>query len=194
MLERLRLTLQAHGFLSRLVIDETETLPSSSAYRTRFGTLLRAYQMVEFTPDRDYRYIEINKELRALHPELIAHAISGIRDVGGTIIENENTGLLAVNGEFTASIVVVRCTETNAGSSRWNIRLDVGLRPDITIAVRMDRTNKSPLDYYLLPTLDMSVSCLRLAQSNGLSLDAYRFDTLGHLFKMAERQSVAGAA
>ena len=51
-----------------LVIDESEHLPSSSAYQSRFGSLLRAYQLVGFTPDRDYRYIEINRALRRMHP------------------------------------------------------------------------------------------------------------------------------
>lgn len=82
MLEGLQGVLQACGFLSSLTIDEAETLPSSSAYRTRFGSLLRAYQLVGFKPDRDYRYIEVNKRLVAatLQRSLFAHfANSGIR-------------------------------------------------------------------------------------------------------------------
>jgi hypothetical protein len=39
---------------------------------------------------------------------------------------------------------------------RWRIRLDTGLVPDITIAVRMDETNDDPRDYYLLPSIDMT--------------------------------------
>ena len=35
--------LQDRGYLSGLIIDETESLPSSSAYQGRFGSLLRAY-------------------------------------------------------------------------------------------------------------------------------------------------------
>jgi hypothetical protein len=52
------------------------------------------------------------------------------------------------------------------------------LRPDLTIAVRMDETNENVLDYYLLPSIDMSESKIRLAEENGVYLDAYRFDTL----------------
>ncbi len=95
------------------------------------------------------------------------------------------TDLLTINNEFTASLVVVRCHETNAGSLRWNIRFDTSLKPDITVAVRMDRPNRKPLDYYLLPGIDMTLPRLRLAENNGLSLDAYRFDTLTLLFEMA---------
>jgi hypothetical protein len=39
--------------------------------------------MVGFSPDRDYRYIEINRELQRMHPEIVAHTIAGIQDAGG---------------------------------------------------------------------------------------------------------------
>lgn len=53
MLDGLKEVFEAQGFLSGLVIDEADALPSSSAYRSRFGSLLRAYRLVGFKPDRD---------------------------------------------------------------------------------------------------------------------------------------------
>jgi DNA invertase Pin-like site-specific DNA recombinase len=185
MLEGLKEVFEAQGFLSGLVIDEAEALPSSSAYRTRFGSLLRAYKLVGFKPDRDYRYIEINRRLRELHPDIVSETIADIEASGGKVERHPGTDLLTINGEFTTSLVIVRCSETNAGSLRWNIRFDMSLKPDITIVVRMDRPNQRPLDYYLLPSLDMTLPRIRLAEHNGLSLDAYRFETLDRLFDMA---------
>ncbi len=185
MLEGLKEVFEAQGFLSGLVIDEAEALPSSSAYRSRFGSLLRAYKLVGFKPDRDYRYVEINRRLRELHPDIVAETITGIEASGGKVERHPRTDLLTINNEFTASLVIVRCSETNAGSLRWNIRFDRSLKPDITVAVRMDRLNQKPLDYYLLPSLDMTLPRIRLAEHNGLSLDAYRFAKLDPLFDMA---------
>ena len=70
---------------------------------------------------------------------------------------------------------------------RWLIRFDVGLWPDLTVAVRMDQPNRDPLDYYLLPRIDMNASQLRLAENNGILLDAYRFESLQSLFTLATR-------
>jgi DNA invertase Pin-like site-specific DNA recombinase len=56
LIERLRSLYQNRGILSGLIIDETEGMPSAAIYVHRFGSLIRAYQMVGFTPDRDYRY------------------------------------------------------------------------------------------------------------------------------------------
>jgi DNA invertase Pin-like site-specific DNA recombinase len=194
MLDGLRHLLERRGYLSGLIIDEADGLPSSSAYMSRFGSLLRAYRLVGFTPDRDYAYVEINRALRALHPNVVDDTIAGIEKAGGRVSQDPITDLLTINGEFTASLVIVRCRETGAGSLRWHIRLDTGLQPDITIAVRMDPPNRTALDYYLLPWLDMAVPRLRLAEHNGVSLDAYRFETLEPLFAMAARVPLLEAA
>jgi len=194
MLELLKSILDRHGELSGLIIDEDEECPSSSCFRTRFGSLLRAYTLVGFEPDHDYSYLEINRSLRRLHPNIVGEVIDGIRHAGGEVVRNDATDLLLINQEFTASIVVVRCTATAAGSLRWKVRLDTPLKPDLTVAVRMDAENNRPLDYYLLPRLDMHAAILRLCKFNGLSLDAYRFETLDALYTLATRVPMRKAA
>ena len=194
MLDRLKHLFQHHGYLSGLIIDETESIPSSGAYQRRFGSLIRAYELVGFTPDRDYRYIEINRILRQKHHDVVAETVDAIKDLGGSVRQNSATDLLTVNDEFTASIVIARCQQTPTGSLRWNIRLDTGLAPDITVAIRMDYANASPLDYYLLPLYDMNTYRIRLAEENGLMLDAYRFETLEFFYAMAERAKIVEIA
>jgi DNA invertase Pin-like site-specific DNA recombinase len=194
MLDILRELLQEHGYLSGLIIDEIERGPSSTAYHYRFGSLLRAYELVGFTPDRDYQYIEINRELRRMHPTVVRDTIAGIQRHGGRVEQDPATDLLTINREFTATINVVRCRETAAGSLRWHIRFDMGLWPDLTVAVRMDQPNRAPLDYYLLPKIDMNLPRLRLAENNGISLDAYRFDSLEPLFGLAARAKLSEVA
>ena len=194
MLEVLRTILANRGYLSGLVIDEVDGAPSSSAYRSRFGSLLRAYQLVGFSPDRDYRYVEVNRALRRLHPEIVAQAMAGIRDVGGAAEQDPATDLLTVNGEFTVSIVLARCQEAPSGTVRWHIRLDTGLAPDITVAVRMAPGNASIRDYYLLPRRDATLDRLRIGETNDLLLEAFRFDTLDALADLARRVSIMEAA
>ena len=155
---------------------------------------MRAYELIGFTPDRDYRYIEINRVLRRIYPQIVTDTVGGIQVAGGHVEQDATTDLLTINREFTASIVVVRCRATSAGSLRWQIRFDTGLWPDITIAVRMDGANQRALDYYLLPRIDMTSARLRLAENNGVWLDAYRFETLDALFGLAARATLLEAA
>ncbi|GEN16498.1 serine recombinase [Neoasaia chiangmaiensis] len=194
MLVALKSILEGHGQLSGIIIDEAEDCPSSSAYRSRFGSLLRAYSLVGFSPDRDYRYLEINKKLRALHPTVINEIIAGIGSVGGRATRDPLTDLMTVNAEFTVSIAIMRSILTSAGTVRWKLRLDTALNPDLTIATRMDEHNERTKDFFLLPRLDMREAVLRLCEHNGLSLDAYRFDTLDRFYRMAARTAVPRAA
>ena len=187
MLDRLKHLFQKHGQLSGLLIDETDGMPSSAVYRFRFNGLIRAYKLIGYAPDRDYSYVQINQFLRKMHKKSVDDAISQIQELGGKIQRDEKTDLLTVNDEFTASIVVGRCWQTKAGSMRWLIRIETGLNPDITVAIRMDSVNQSPLDYYLLPSIDLEFERLRLAEENGVFLDTYRFDDLGFFFGMSER-------
>ncbi|MEJ0094680.1 MAG: recombinase family protein [Methylocella sp.] len=194
LLDRLSTLLATKGWLSGLVIDEAEDMPSSSTFRHRFGSLVRAYQLVGYSPSRDYRYIETNRTLRALHPDVVAQVVVDIESAGGTVRRNPLNDLLTINDEFRASVVIVRCQMTTAGGLRWKVRLDSGLRPDITIAVRMKPDNAGVYDYYLLPWLDVgSVSNLRLAPENGILLDAYRFDTLDAFFDLGRRTPLRAA-
>jgi hypothetical protein len=58
----------------------------------------------------------------------------------------------------------------------------------------MDTSNERARDYYLLPRIDMSAHNIRLAEHNGVALDAYRFDTLDALFDLTARVSLTEAA
>jgi DNA invertase Pin-like site-specific DNA recombinase len=195
MLERLSHLYEQKGWLSGLVIDEGEDMPSSSIYRRRFGSLVHAYQLIGYSPGRDYRYIEVNRALRDMHPGVVASTIAEIQAIGGEVRQDPNTDLLRINEEFTASIVIVRCFRTLTGLLRWKVRLDTGLRPDISVAVRMDAENREARDYYLLPWIDLGQSPhVRLAEDNGLFLDAYRFDSLEPLFYLSSRHNLRAAA
>lgn len=194
LLNRLKVLLEHRGRVSDLLIDETDGMPSSAAYRHRFGTLVRAYQLIGYTPDRDLAFIEVNRQLRALHPEIVNGVVRAMEEVGGTVCRDDKSDLLVVGDCFTVSIVLARYQTTAAGRPRWTIHLDEGLAPDLTVAVRMDASNAKPLDYYLLPALDIHAGKLRVAEENGIGLDTYRFDSLEYLHGMAVLVRVEVAA
>jgi hypothetical protein len=51
LLELLKGLYQAHGYLTRQVINDTEGVPSAGTYRRRFGTLERAYELIGLPKD-----------------------------------------------------------------------------------------------------------------------------------------------
>lgn len=194
LIERLRSLYQQRGFLSGLVINETDGMPSSSIYAQLFGSLIRAYQMVGFTPDRDYQYLETNKFLRRLHPEIVNQTEGQIISFGGDVCRDPATDILRINDEFTVSLVLARCQTPESGRHHWKVRFDTSLSPDITVAVRLDSLNQAILDYYLLPQLNFGNARINLGEQNPIEFESFRFDSLQYLYGMAERTRIRRAA
>ncbi|MBS0457903.1 MAG: recombinase family protein [Proteobacteria bacterium] len=195
MLQLLKGLYERTGALSGLLIDEQEGMPSSSVYRERFGGLVRAYSLIGFHPDRDFRYIQINQKLRAMLPDVVAEVICGLDKAGGRTTHDTKTGILQVNEEFTLSVVIARCLHLPGGGFRWRVRFDTSLTPDVTIVIRMATNNVDVFDYYLFPRIDLPLNALRLAEDNNeICLDAYRFESLAALFALAERVALKVAA
>ncbi len=176
--------------VSAYLIDQTDGMPSSATYRSRFGTLIEAYRQAGYTPDRDFNYVEVNRRLRELHPTLISDTVQRLKSVGASIGMEDGGSQFIVNGEYTAALVMSRCLQTPAGSLRWAIRFASERLPDITIMVRMNPANEEPSDFYLLPILDIRTSWLRLAEYNAAYVDTYRFDSLDGFARLALRTRI----
>jgi DNA invertase Pin-like site-specific DNA recombinase len=194
LLERLRHLLSRYGTLSGILIDEADDMPSSTTYRHRFGSLVRAYTLIGYTPMRDFSFVETNRALRQYHTRQMLKIVLDLRNSGATVDQHPTTDLLTVNQEFTASLILVRCRETQAGNHRWLVRLDNSLNPDVTIATRLRPGNEDILDYYLLPGMDRLSEQLRLSEENGVVLDVYRFENLNFFVSMARRVAIGEAA
>lgn len=187
LLEQLKKLYEKHGYLSGLIINESEETVTTSIYSNRFGSLIRAYELVGFIPDRCYQYLEVNRFLRQLHPDITQQVIDEMTKLQGVISRDPITDLIYINGEISISLVLTRSHQLSSGNYRWKVRFDTTLNPDITVVVRLDRTNTSILDYYLLPSLDFMQDKVNLAESNPVELESYRFENLNYLYGMAER-------
>lgn len=192
MLDTLRRLLARHGYLSGLVIDELDDGPSSSAYRSRFGSLLRTYSLIGYRPPRDYDYVDENRRLRERFPEVVAETMRGLREAGANV--TDEGGFLLINHEIMAEIILSRCQEARAGRQRWTIHLASRWKPDLRIVVRMEPGARSARDYYLFPDFDIGQMKLRLGEQNEASLDAYRFDTIQSLYELMRRVPLAEVA
>jgi hypothetical protein len=126
----------------------------------------------------------------------LEETVATIRRHGARVEHEASSGLFNVNNELSVSVVIGRCTKIRSGAYRWKMRFDRGLRPDITIAIRMDALNQTPLDYYILPYSDVfsALSGIRLSANNGLGFDAFRYNSLEPFFILTERVRIGDVA
>jgi DNA invertase Pin-like site-specific DNA recombinase len=193
MLARLKTLLAVHPDLTGALIDETDGMPSSSAYRGRFGSLINAYRLAGYAPERDYEYLAINRQLREVHPHLMGDMIQDLQTMGATVERSQQAEVVLINGLYSASFYLARCRATVSGSLRWRFRVPSARIADIHIVVRMDPTNEQPADYYLLPAIDMDMPHLNLGEFNGAAIDTFRFESLEFFLGMARVAKVEAA-
>ena len=194
LLQRLRDLLQQHGMLSGIIINEAAGMPSAAAYASRFQSLHRAYELIGYTPAKDYSYLAINQALRSLHGSHVTHITNELTGTGASVRRDPVNALLTVNDEFTVALNIARCRTIREEEYRWVIKFDTSLDPDITIGARMAPDNKSILDYYIFPSIDVLADHCRLAQTNGLVLDVYHACDLKPLINLARPTLLPEAA
>jgi hypothetical protein len=79
-------------------------MPSSSCFSSRFGSLVRAYTLIGWDPDRDFSYVEINRSIRRRHADLISAIFDELLALGATVSVDSETDLLKINSEYSASL------------------------------------------------------------------------------------------
>ena len=192
LLEHLKRLYAETGRLSGSIINQNPGSPGTTVYAQRFGSLSKAYQLVGFSPVRNLEFLELNRRLRTLHPEIIHRTQQTIADLGGSVQRDPKTDLLTLNDELVISLVLARCQTLPSGHRRWRIRFDPArFKPDLTLAVRLDASNAGELDYYLLPRLDWPSPEIHLTQYANERRDAdfecFRFDNLNFFYGMSQR-------
>lgn len=190
LLEKLKQKLESNGKLSGFIIDEDDTGPSSSVYRTRFGGLLRAYTLIGYKPEHDYSYLKINEALRSFYSEIIEDFKGEILKSNCHIDEYKYAPMLYINDEFLISVLVTKCIHMKSGKLRWKVRFDNSQKADITIVIRMNSQNISPLDFYIIPKIENEYSKMCMMETNNIRLDLYRFDNLDKLLQIITRMKV----
>lgn len=190
LLEKLKEKLESNGKLSGFIIDEDDTGPSSSVYRTRFGGLLRAYTLIGYKPEHDYSYLQINEALRSFYSEIIEDFKGEILKSNCHIDEYKYYTMLYINDEFLISVLVTKCIHMKSGKLRWKVRFDNSQKADITIVIRMNSQNISPLDFYIIPKIENEYSKMCMMETNNIRLDLYRFDNLDKFLQIITRMKV----
>ena len=190
LLEKLKQKLESNGKLSGFIIDEDDTGPSSSVYRTRFGGLLRAYTLIGYKPEHDYSYLKINEALRSFYSEIIEDFKGEILKSNCHIDEYKYAPMLYINDEFLISVLVTKGIHMKSGKLRWKVRFDNSQKADITIVIRMNSQNISPLDFYIIPKIENEYNKMCMTETNNIRLDLYRFDNLDKLLQIITRMKV----
>jgi len=144
MLENLSSLLGAKGYLNSKLINGTECMPKTQSYKSRFGSLLRAYELIgyrikKFGNAPAKRLTALKR--RSILPDIIAE------------IQRNNISMrfdfaarnYLLNNASTVQIYMLKCQ--NARHEKWILRQRRASATDFVICVRM---KKDTHDFALL--------------------------------------------
>jgi hypothetical protein len=190
MLAHLVSVLKQRGHLSCKIINKSGGRCVES-YNKRFGSLLKAYQLIGYEPRANFDYINEKRPLGRRFAEVIAEMLAKIERAGLSAKFNKATRAFT-NGALRVSIYIPRYIRTSNGSLRWNARRRRNFHPgDLTLIVRLDENNKDVLDYFLLPTLHFPKR-MRFSGDNHEYLDPYCCDTFNVVLQALQERLSAG--
>lgn len=189
LLYKLRNLLKVRGKLSGIIIDEDDDTPSSSVYSSRFGGLIRAYQLIDYKPSHDYKYLKLNVLLREKYSQTIISLVESITKQGCYVDYDEETKLFTINDELKICLIIARC-KCHSARKRWTIRLERKYAYDICITIRLDISNTNTKDYYIFPAIEFIEEQLTFKEVNFYQLDFYRYDSLEKFLELLRRKLI----
>jgi len=155
LLDDLRCLLASHGRLSLNLIKHSPDIASPSTYRNRFGSLRNSYKLIGYTipgqfdrVDQRIRTIAIREEMTAQIAQAFPNHVSIIRR------SRRWRSCLRLASGVIVSVLVARSERVWKDTLRWLVDPIQRERRFITLLTRLDTTNCSILDMFVIPNID----------------------------------------
>jgi DNA invertase Pin-like site-specific DNA recombinase len=155
LLGRLKMLLEREGRLSLSLLKQANDMPSVSAYRSRFGSIRRAYELIGYGHPSDFGPVDLRRRTQALRDELMSKLLKlfpneiSVFHRGGRF----RPLLRMRNGRFV-SVLVSRPVELWQNTFSWQVDPLRREKTFITLLARLERSKSSFLDYHVIPGID----------------------------------------
>ena len=180
MLDTLRSLLVSKGRLTSKLIDDAESLPCAGSYHQRFGSLLKAYELIGYQPPNTVAHAAARQEARTKRRRILSDIFADLRRSGLMIRFDWNRRAYVVNNQLTLAVYLLRCLKGKRGALQWTIRQRRKSNTNLVIGVRTDTANDSVRDYLLLRSAGLS-NRLRNSDVNIEHLCATSIESIGDL-------------
>jgi DNA invertase Pin-like site-specific DNA recombinase len=146
-LERLRELYEAHGYLSKDLVDSTPGHPRSDYYAAHFDGLRNAFLRVGFTAGDRLRGLGIH-EIRRFYRGMVETTLTGVFKQRGFQVRRGNHSL-TVNGEVLVRYAVLSRLTNKRGDDYWCAQLAKIERNSIIVFARLEPGNQFIMDYWV---------------------------------------------
>jgi DNA invertase Pin-like site-specific DNA recombinase len=189
LLDCLKIIAAKQGRISIALIAATPNVPSPQTYRTRFGSLVKAYRLSGYKAIWDERRVEQKYRVQAIRSNLLSQiaALSGGR-VTIDISPTRHARLRLRTGRLV-SVIASRCLFGYNGSLRWLVKPVPAERKHIALVARLNDGNNALKDLFVISPM-RGVSSLVVSENDARLQQGFRLDKFADFFETV--QTVAG--
>jgi len=168
LLNALRSLLAREGRLSLQLIKESEEVPSPSAYRGRFGSLRKAYELIGYGRPDDFGPIDLRRKTQALREELLAR-IQAMFPTDVSIVKRGGRwrSHLRLKGGLTVVVLACRSIRTEGNLLKWQVDPVARERRYVTLIALFDESNENFKEFYIVARLER-LTRFYVSKGNGL--------------------------
>jgi hypothetical protein len=156
LLDSLRSLLRTQGRLSLRIIQDSDAVPSPSAFRNRFGSLRQAYQLIGYGRPSDFGPIDLRRRTQALREELISKIQSLFPDTVSILRKGGRwrSRLRLRAHRAHVAVVIARSAKNTRGEPCWIIDPVNGERHFPTLLARLNTENDAVRDVFVFRCID----------------------------------------
>lgn len=148
LLDSLKALWKRKGRISLSLLRSTEGMPSPHAYRSRFGGILQACELIGYNRIEQFGRSDLRRRTQLLRKELIAKIADLLpRDVAIVQPGGRWRMRLVVAGT-PLSVLVSRFFQNTRRGPRWLVDPALGEMQDITLVVRLNEDNSAIRDFH----------------------------------------------
>jgi len=155
LLDGLRRLLATTGRLSQTIINNSRKAPSATAYRHRFGSLSRSYELIGYCGTKKFSPAALRRRMQRLRNALLVELLELFAE-NLTILQNHRNNRPNLEFRNGPRFCVLAChSDTTAlGGIRWVVQPVSTECHLITLLCRCNAENTSFKDFYVFPNIE----------------------------------------
>jgi hypothetical protein len=156
LLEDLRALLASNGRLSTILIRRSPGIATPSTYCHRFGSLRNAYNLIGYTNPRQFLNVDTRNRTASIRDELMTQIAKAFSN-GVSVIPRGGRwrSRLRLSSGLIVSVLLARSGKSGTDRRCWHVQPVRHECKFITLLARLDATNSSVLDMYIVPNIDL---------------------------------------
>jgi DNA invertase Pin-like site-specific DNA recombinase len=188
-LDGLRRLLADKGKLTTAIIDECPYLPGAHVYDHRFGGMLKAYAIVGYKPSQNNEIMLWTRAHTLMYRDDLTIQLLKLfpDDLAMSRRTKRWRPLFQIRGGPVLSLQIANVAETLSYTKGWRVNPNKREKKNITLLVRLNRTNDAVFDFHVLPDLDCTGGSLLMRENDPRLLCGEPLANLPQLLEVVRR-------